>query len=90
MPSPQRETRQPLSPFIPTPVAVTKPIGDLKPTLGEQFLDVAVAQGEAKIQPDRVLDDLGREAMAAVAEQGHADTLPDPPTTPDSVSVTMP
>src|SRR5689334_10603582 len=57
-------------------------VGDLDPTLGEQFLDVAVAQGEAEIQPDRLLDDLGREAMAAVAEQGHDDTLPDPLTGP--------
>jgi hypothetical protein len=29
------------------------------------------------IQPDGVLDDLGREAMAAIAERGHADFLPD-------------
>jgi hypothetical protein len=55
----------------------------LDPALGEQFLDVAVAQGEAEIQPDRVLDDLRREAMAAIAEQSHGYTLPDPPTTPD-------
>jgi len=55
-------------------VAVTKP--------GQQLLDIAVAQSEAKIQPNRVLDDLGRETMTAVAEQGHADILPysDPPT----------
>src|SRR5262245_39785368 len=33
------------------------------------FLDIAVAQGKAEIEPDRVLDDLGREAMAAVAER---------------------
>jgi hypothetical protein len=37
-----------------------------------------------------VLDDLGREAMAAVAERSHADTLSDPPLAPDPVSVTMP
>jgi hypothetical protein len=37
-----------------------------------------------------VLDDLRREAMASVAEQAPADTLPDPPTAPDSVCVTMP
>ena len=48
-----------------------------------------VAQREAEIQPDRVLDDLVREAMAAVAERGHADTLPNRPLTPDPVSVTM-
>jgi hypothetical protein len=50
-------------------------IGDVKPTLGQQFLDVSVAQGEAEIQPDRVLDDLGREAMTAVGERSHLDIL---------------
>src|SRR5437899_2338962 len=47
-----------------------------EPALGQQFLDIAVAQGEPEIEPDRVLDDLGREPMAAIAEQGHADILP--------------
>ena len=51
-------------------------IGDVKPTLGQQFLDVPVAQGQAEIQPDRVLDDLGRKAMTAVGEPGHLDILP--------------
>ena len=37
-----------------------------------------------------MLDDLGGEAMAPVAEQGHANILPDPPITPGLVSVTMP
>jgi hypothetical protein len=37
-----------------------------------------------------VLDDLGREAMAAVAERRHVDILPDTPSAPDPVSVTMP
>ena len=36
-----------------------------------------------------MLDDLGGEAMAPVAEQGHANILPDPLITP-TVSVTMP
>jgi len=40
-------------------------IGDVEPTFGEQFLDVVVAQGEAEINPDRVLDDLGRKVMTA-------------------------
>jgi hypothetical protein len=55
-----------------------------------QFLDIAVAQGEAEIEPDRVLDDLGREAMAAVAEWAHTDILSDTPLASDAVSVTMP
>jgi hypothetical protein len=37
-----------------------------------------------------VLDDLGREAMAAVAERAHADILSDTPLASDLVSVTMP
>jgi hypothetical protein len=54
-------------------------IGDLEPTLGQQFLDVSVAEGEAEIQPDRVLDDLRREAMTAVGERSHPDILPGTP-----------
>src|ERR1700757_1276812 len=65
-------------------------VGDVEPSFGQQFLDIAVAHGEAEIEPDRVLDDLGREAMAVVAERSHADILPDTPAAPDPVSVTMP
>jgi hypothetical protein len=36
------------------------------------------------------LDELRREAMAAVAERSHADILSDTPLAPDQVSVTMP
>jgi hypothetical protein len=43
-------------------------VGDFEPAFSQQFLDMAIAQAEAKIQPNRVLDDLGREPMAAVAE----------------------
>src|SRR5260370_20955250 len=64
-------------------------VGDLKPALGQQFLDIAVAQGEAEIEPDRVLDHLGREPMTAVAERSHTDILPDT-RSPNPVSVTMP
>jgi hypothetical protein len=65
-------------------------VGDFEPAFGQQFLDIAIAQGEAEIQPDRVLDELGREAMAAVAERNHADILSDASLAPDPVSVTMP
>src|SRR3954452_9030110 len=34
---------------------------------GQHFLDHAQAQREAEIQPDRVADDLGREAIAGIA-----------------------
>ena len=46
-------------------------IRDLEPPLGEQFLHVSVAQGEAEIKPDRVLNDLGRKAMAAIRKLNH-------------------
>jgi hypothetical protein len=62
---------------------------DVEPSFGQEFLNIAVAQGEAEIQPDGVLDDLGREAMAAIAERGHADFLPDTLLAPSPVSVTL-
>ena len=57
-------------------------VGDVEITLGQQLLDIAVAQGEAEIKPDRALNDLGQEAMAAIAERSHADTLTDAPMAP--------
>ena len=61
-------------------------VGDVEPSFGQQLLDIAVAQGEAEIEPNRVLDDLGREAMTAVTERSHADILPDTPLAPDRSS----
>jgi hypothetical protein len=46
-------------------------IGDIEPTLSEQFLHVSVAQREAEIEPDRVLNDLGRKAMTAIRKRSH-------------------
>jgi hypothetical protein len=43
-------------------------IGDQDPTLSQQILDVAEAQGEPDIKPDRLLDDFGREAVAGIAD----------------------
>jgi hypothetical protein len=37
---------------------------------GRKLLDIAVAQGEAEIEPYRVLDDLGREMTYALAMPG--------------------
>src|SRR4029077_6591972 len=41
-------------------------VEQVEPAFGKQFLDVAVAQGEADIEPNCVLDDGRREAVAAV------------------------
>src|SRR5207248_1717668 len=65
-------------------------IGNLEASLGEEFLHVAVAQGEAKIKPDRVLDDRRREAMSAIGRLIHAAILPCRATRSNPVSVTMP
>src|ERR1700686_1252594 len=53
-------------------------IGNLQAALGEEFLNVAIAQCEPEIKPDRVLDDRRREAMSAVRELIHAGSLPPP------------
>src|SRR6202035_4432636 len=54
------------------------------PVFSPDLLDAQAPAGS----PDRVLDDLGREPMAAITGQGHADILPYSAT--DPVSVTMP
>src|SRR5271169_4749109 len=64
-------------------------IGNIEPTLGKEILHVAVARGEAKIEPDRVLDNRRRKAVAAIGEQGHARMLSYPPFSRSPVSVTM-
>src|SRR5450631_4271742 len=46
-------------------------IGDYYPTFGQQILDISEAQGEPDVKPDRLLDNLGREPVAAIADLGH-------------------
>src|SRR5216683_1192054 len=65
-------------------------IGNIQAALGEELLDVAVAQCEPEIKPDRVLDDRRREAMPSVGELIHAGSLPHGLAPSNSVSVTMP
>jgi hypothetical protein len=48
-------------------------VGDYYPTLGQQILDVALAQGKPEIKPDRLLDDFGREAVTGVPDFGHCE-----------------
>ncbi len=45
-------------------------VGQDDPALGEEFRHVAVAAGEPAGQPDRVRDNLRREAMAFVVGSG--------------------
>src|ERR1019366_772450 len=46
-------------------------IGHQDPTIRQQILDVAETQGEPDIKPDCLLDDFGREAVAAIGDLGH-------------------
>ncbi len=48
-------------------------VGDIDAAFGKQILNVALAQRKPEIQPDGVLDDLGRKAVASVGRAGHAD-----------------
>jgi hypothetical protein len=44
---------------------------NVETALGKQLLDVAVAQREPEIQPDGVLDDETREAVATIVGSDH-------------------
>jgi len=50
-------------------------VGQLNSSLGEQIFDIAKAEGKSEIQPDCMLDDLRREAMAAIADSSHLQRL---------------
>ena len=43
----------------------------LDAALGQEFLDIAVAEREAELEPDCMLDDLGRELVAGVGDGLH-------------------
>jgi hypothetical protein len=49
--------------------------GDVEATLGEEFLDVSIAQCETQ-DPNRVLDDHRRKAVAAIRDFSHRASLP--------------
>jgi CBS domain-containing protein len=49
-------------------------IRDIQSSFCEQLLHIAEAQGEPTIEPDRVADDLGREAVALEIYRAHRPT----------------
>jgi hypothetical protein len=51
-------------------------IGHSDPALSKQIFDVSEPQGEPGIEPDRLLDDLGREPITAVANLSYDQSLP--------------
>src|SRR5215471_19462195 len=46
-------------------------VGDVEPPLVEELLDVSITQREGQVEPDRVLDDHRRKAVAAVRDFSH-------------------
>jgi hypothetical protein len=48
----------------------------LDAALGQELLDVAVAQREAQVKPNGVPDDLGQELVAGIGDWLHPATLP--------------
>jgi hypothetical protein len=48
---------------------------DLEAALGQEFLDIAVAQREPEIQPDCVPNDLRRERVTRIGDRVHSPTL---------------
>lgn len=67
---------------IPLPHRV---MADLNTALLEQFLYSAVAEREAEVQPNRVLDDADGETMVIGRGVSHGPTLPDNLTEPCEV-----
>ena len=47
-------------------------VRDVEAALGKQLLDIAIAQGEAEVQPHCVLDDDRRKTMPAIGDRSHA------------------
>jgi hypothetical protein len=65
-------------------------IGHIDATLGEHILDIAVAQTEAEIEPNGLLNDDARKAMAVVGKLVHKRTLYGSPVPSQHVTVTVP
>ena len=63
---------------------------DQQTATAEEILNIAVAQGEAKIQPNRMLDDRGRKPVTTVRELDHSGSLSYPVNRSKPVSVTKP
>src|SRR5258706_963174 len=47
-------------------------VADLQPALRQQICSIAVAQGEAQVEPNRVPDQIGRKTVAGVGNRLHA------------------
>ena len=48
---------------------------NIQSAFGEKVLDIAAAQSETAVQPNRMLDNLGRKAVAFVRNPSHPSRL---------------
>src|SRR5208283_4601048 len=72
----------------PTPNSL---VGHRHSALRQQILDVTQAEGEPEVEPNSLLNDLGRETIPSVADLVHPRAATRPPRTPQAQSaVTMP
>ena len=65
-------------------------VGEVEATLGKQLLDIAIAQGEAEVQPHGVLDDDRRKTMPTIGDRSHARSLRRTPPIQQAVFLTVP
>src|SRR5271157_1036393 len=66
-------------------------VGHRHSALRQQILDVTQAEGEPEVEPDCLVNDLGRETIPGVADLVHPRWATRPPRTPQAQSaVTMP
>jgi hypothetical protein len=65
-------------------------VGEVEATLGKQLLDIAIAQGEAKVQPHGVVDDDRRKTMPAIGDRSHTRNLRRTPPIQQAVFLTVP
>src|SRR5258708_13919547 len=51
-------------------------VGDIDAALSHEVLDVAIAQSEPNVKPNRVPDNRCRKVVVAIGDAGHRGTLP--------------
>ena len=65
-------------------------VRNIDATLGQQILDITKRKCEPGVEPDRMLDDLGRKTMSFERYRGHTETVPVPPRADYRLNVSMP
>jgi hypothetical protein len=64
-----------LSGTRPSAGAVLSEVGDVEPALSKEILDISIAEREAQIEPDGMLDDNRRKSVTAVGDPDNPASL---------------